>query len=244
MNQGARTHAAASKRQPPSTSNTTDSALSATGSRSDPTSEPAPEEHPGAYYEPPRSTATDDELLAAHVARSDPGAFTELTRRHRSRLWSVAGAILRNPQDADDAVQDAMLRAFTHAKTFRAESSVYVWLRTLTVNASITLAAKRTRLARRTTGHDPSFTPDRSAGAAIRLVELDELVRQVLSELPDDQRGAFVMVQLLDLPVAQVAELQMVQPATIYTRVHRARLHLVTSLDYRQVLELLRHLDP
>ena len=112
---------------------------------------PLPHPRPtGAFYEPQEDAAsTDAELLAAHVARADPTAFSELTRRHRSRLWAVASAILRDPQDADDAVQDAMLRAFVHAGTFRGESSVYVWLRTLTVNVSTTSAAKRARLAKR-----------------------------------------------------------------------------------------------
>lgn len=186
---------------------------------------------------------SDAELLRTHVEGTDPYAFTELIRRHRSRLWAVAGAILRDPQDADDAVQEATLRAVKYARGFRGESSVYVWLRTLTVNAATTMAAKRARLARRIIGQDPSFTPDRAATRASSTVELDELLRWALSEVPDDQRAAFVLVQLLDMPVEQVAELQGVRPATVYTRIYRARLQLVTLLDYRQVIDLLRGLD-
>lgn len=198
----------------------------------------------GPFYEPDwAEAATDAELLAAHVAGSDPSAFTELIRRHRSRLWVVAGAILRNPQDADDAVQDAMLRAFIHAPRFRGDSSVYVWLRTLTINVSTSMATKRARLAGRTISQDTSFKPDPATAEATSAVELDELLRRALSEVPEDQRNAFVLVQLLDMPVGEVAELQMVRPATIYTRVYRARLRLVELLDYRQVIDLLHHVD-
>lgn len=193
--------------------------------------------------EPSQDAPSDTELLRIHVAGTDPYAFTELIRRHRARLWAVAGAILRDPQDADDAVQEATLRALKYAHGFRGESSVYIWLRTLTVNVATTMAAKRVRLARRIADQDPSLTPDQAATRANSTIELDELLRWALSEVPDAQRAAFVLVQLLDMPVEQVAELQGVRPATVYTRIHRARLHLVTLLDYRQVIDLLHRLD-
>lgn len=198
----------------------------------------------GAFGEPQvDAAASDAELLTAHLRGTDPGAFTELTRRHRTRLWAVAGAILSNPQDAEDAVQDAMLRAFVHAGTFRGESSVYVWLRALTVNVSTTLAAKRARLASRTTSQDPGYKPDRSAYEATSAIDLDELLRHALLQVPEEQRTAFVLVQLLDVPAAEVAHLQNVRVKTIYTRIHRARLRLVELLDYKQVIELLRRID-
>ena len=186
---------------------------------------------------------SDAQLLAAHVAGTGPYAFTELTRRHRSRLWGAACAILRDPQDAEDAVQDALLRAFVYAKTFRGESSVYSWLRTLTVNVSISLAAQRARRATHTTSQNSSCTPDPATAAALGMVELDELLRRALDGIPEDYRNAFVLVQLLDLPVSEVAELQRVRPATVYTRVYRARLRLVELLDYRQVIDLLHRTE-
>lgn len=208
------------------------------------TTEPMPpRRQPAPLDEALEDLSPDAQLLAAHIAGTDPYAFTELTRRHRSHLWRAACAILRDPQDAEDAVQDAMLRAFVHAKTFRGESSVYVWLRTLTVNVSTSLAAKRTRHAIHTTSHNSSYISDPATAAAFGTVELDELMRRALGEIPEDYRDAFVLVQLLDMPVREVAELQRVRPATIYTRVYRARLRLVELLDYRQVIDLLHQTD-
>ncbi|MDQ3456999.1 MAG: RNA polymerase sigma factor SigM, partial [Actinomycetota bacterium] len=55
-------------------------------------------------------TASDNALLAAHV-EGHPEAFNELVRRHRDRLWAVALRTTRNPEDAADAVQEALISA-------------------------------------------------------------------------------------------------------------------------------------
>ena len=188
-------------------------------------------------------TLTDAQLLAAHAAGDDPRAFDELAQRHRGQLWAVAYDILRHPQDADDAVQEAMLRASRHAKGYCGRASVYIWLRKITINQSTSIAAQRTRLASRVSDQDPSNQHDRGAVNARTTIELDELLRQVLAELPEHQRTAFVLVQLLDMPVEDVAGLQLVHPTTVYTRIYRARQHLVERLDYRQVIDLLRRID-
>jgi RNA polymerase sigma-70 factor (ECF subfamily) len=62
----------------------------------------------------------DAELLARHVA-GDPTAFTTLIQRHRDRLWAVALRTTQNPEDAADALQDALLSAFRRADTFHGD---------------------------------------------------------------------------------------------------------------------------
>ena len=66
---------------------------------------------------------SDAELLAAHVD-GDPMAFTELVRRHKDRLWSVALRTVGDPEEASDALQDALISAYRRAETFRGESAV------------------------------------------------------------------------------------------------------------------------
>ena len=78
----------------------------------------------------------DAALLAAHVA-GDPAAFGELFNRHRDRLWAVAVRITGNPEDAADALQDAMISAFQRAESFRGQSAVTTWLHRIVVNACL-----------------------------------------------------------------------------------------------------------
>lgn len=80
---------------------------------------------------PPR----DDELLARHVD-GDPDAFGELVNRHRNRLWGVALRTLGNPEDAADALQNALLSAHRGAAGFRGGSAVTTWLHRIVVNAA------------------------------------------------------------------------------------------------------------
>ena len=96
----------------------------------------------------PRSTAlgcatmeelaatSDAELLSLHVA-GDPHAFSLIVERHRDRLWAVALRTTGDPDDAADALQEALIRAFQRASQFRGESAVTTWLHRIVVNASL-----------------------------------------------------------------------------------------------------------
>ncbi|MFM8239604.1 MAG: sigma-70 family RNA polymerase sigma factor, partial [Actinomycetota bacterium] len=88
------------------------------------------------------SSATDAELLASHCS-GDPEAFTELVKRHRDRLWAVALRTTGDPEEASDAVQDALISAYRRADQFRGESAVTTWLHRIVVNASLDRMRRR-----------------------------------------------------------------------------------------------------
>src|SRR5258707_2315844 len=79
---------------------------------------------------------SDADLLRRHVA-GDPDAFGELFLRHRDRLWAVAVRTLADPEEAADALQDAMISAFRRAGSFRGDSAVTTWLHRIVVNACL-----------------------------------------------------------------------------------------------------------
>ncbi|MBN9753929.1 MULTISPECIES: sigma factor [unclassified Pseudonocardia] len=94
----------------------------------------------------PRAPApvADADLLRAHL-EGDPQSFNELIRRHRTLLRIVALRVLENHHDADDAVQDGLLRAFRGAHTYAGRSSVGAWLRTIIENTARTAVRNRQR---------------------------------------------------------------------------------------------------
>ena len=102
-------------------------------------------------------TRSDAELLRRHWPGTD--AFGLLFRRHKDRLWAVALRIACDPDDAADALQEAMISAFRRADDFRGESAVTTWLHRIVVNASLDLL--RRRAARRSVGWsgDPDELP-------------------------------------------------------------------------------------
>src|SRR5215468_3508097 len=79
---------------------------------------------------------SDVELLKLHVD-GDPNAFGELFLRHKDRLWAVAIRTLSDPEEAADALQEAMISAFRRAGSFRGESAVTTWLHRIVVNARL-----------------------------------------------------------------------------------------------------------
>src|SRR3954467_3540028 len=85
---------------------------------------------------------SDADLLRAHGA-GEPGAFAELVRRHRDRLWAVALRTIGDREEAADAVQDALLAAHRNAARFRGESAVTTWLHRIVVNACLDRIRRR-----------------------------------------------------------------------------------------------------
>ena len=85
-----------------------------------------------------------DEMLASKAKSGDTDAFVELSKRHATRVFQAAYRVTRNRQDAEDALQDALLNAFTHMKNFEGRSSFSTWLTRIAINSALmTLRKKR-----------------------------------------------------------------------------------------------------
>jgi RNA polymerase sigma-70 factor (ECF subfamily) len=170
--------------------------------------------------------AKDRELLARHLA-GDPNAFGDLVRRHQDRLWRVALRTLGNPDDAADAVQDALVSAYRAAGGYRGDAAVTTWLHRIVVNACLDLVRRRS--ARPTTPLD-------EASAALTAVdelgprETAHLVLDALRRLPIEQAAAVVLVDVEGFPVAQAAAILEVPEGTVKSRCARARGRLAELL--------------
>jgi len=176
------------------------------------------------------SPRSDAELLAAHTA-GDPDAFAELVRRHQNRLWSVALGTLRDPDDAADAVQDALISALRAAGGYRGDAAVTTWLHRIVVNACLDrLRRKRVR----PTLELPREGPREPADPRDRIAEQDTVVvvREALSELGADQRAAITLVDLHGYSVAEAAEIIGVPQGTVKSRCARGRLQLAVLLGH------------
>src|SRR6266436_6638764 len=132
---------------------------------------------------------SDQELLRRHVA-GDTEAFGELFRRHRDRLWAVALRTVCDPEEAADALQDAMISAFRRASSFRGDSAVTTWLHRIVVNAC--LDRMRRKAAR------PATT-----GAGEQALEIAAVARALPDPSADSDVALDVMSALRLLPPDQ-----------------------------------------
>jgi RNA polymerase sigma-70 factor (ECF subfamily) len=174
---------------------------------------------------------TDAELLRRHVA-GDNEAFGELFRRHRDRLWAVALRTVCDPEEAADALQDAMISAFRRAADFRGESAVTTWLHRIVVNAS--LDRLRRRAAR------PAVPAEEQTFEALVALDTDPAhatdtrldVDAALRLLPPPQRAALVVVDMLGFSVADAAVILDISPGTVKSRCARARARLLPHVAH------------
>ncbi|BDX35336.1 putative alternative RNA polymerase sigma factor SigM [Mycobacterium antarcticum] len=169
---------------------------------------------------------TDAELLAAHVA-GDRYAFEELFYRHHRQLYRLAVITSRNPDDAADALQDAMLSAHRNAATFRHDASVGSWLYRIVVNASLD------RL-RRNRFHSSAPLDDDvwHLGDPAPRVDTTLVIERALLRLPLEQRAVVVAVDMQGYSVAEAARLLGVPEGTVKSRRSRARAKLAKTLEY------------
>jgi RNA polymerase sigma-70 factor (ECF subfamily) len=182
----------------------------------------------------PEAEPSDRDLLRRHCT-GDATAFGILFTRHRERLWAVALRTLGDPEEAADALQDAMISAFRRAGDFRGDSAVTTWLHRIVVNAC--LDRIRRRAARpAASGVDEPTLDALAAGSALADPSVDSDttldVLDALRTLGPEQRAVLVLVDMLGYPVADTAEILGISPGTVKSRCARGRARLLPLLAH------------
>ncbi len=185
--------------------------------------------------------ANSDRELVGRARARDPLAFELIMRRHNQRLYRLARALLRDPAEAEDVVQETYLRAFARLGDFVGPDGFGAWLGRIAVNEALGRLRRRARVV---PFERPGAPVDQDALAALasdrpgpeRLAanaELRRLLEQAIDGLPDDFRTVFMLRAVEGLGVAETAEVLSIPPATVKTRFHRARRLLQESLGSR-----------
>lgn len=188
----------------------------------------------------PRHTWTDDALVAA-AQRDDDRAFEILIRRYNRRLFRAARSVLRDDDAAEDAVQEAYLRAFAHLGRYRPTGSFPAWLTRIAINEAL-LQKRRSRrgmVSFDELGDDLTdaehhslaswlSTPDSSNDASAR-----QLLELAVDALPEHFRLVFVLRSVEQLSIAETAECLDIGEATVKTRLHRAQVRLRDDITQR-----------
>ena len=179
-------------------------------------------------------SAPADSVLAQRTAEGDEAAFEALMRRFNGKLFRVARSILKNEADAEDALQDAYLQAYRRIGDFRGEAQLGTWLTRIVINQALMRlrADRRDRVvvafnqADANGGDAATDVPDEKAespnDAAFR-AEIRRLLEHRIDELPLPMRTVLIMRDVEDMSVQETAESLGIPPATVRTRLFRAR---------------------
>ncbi len=185
--------------------------------------------------------ATPEHALVAGALAGHEAAVRELIRRLNPRLFRVARGIAESDAEAEEIVQEAYLKAFTHLEDFKGAASLATWVTRIAIN---------TALMRRR-GHSPHQEYDtvtetdapqvlafpghrpESPDAALGRTQIRALLEQAVAELPPDLRLSFLLHEVEGMSVLAVARDLSLNPVTVRTRVFRARRRLRAALERR-----------
>jgi RNA polymerase sigma-70 factor (ECF subfamily) len=188
-------------------------------------------------------TPTDHEIIR-RVRGGETRSFADLIDRHKDKAMTVAIRMLKNREDAEEAIQDAFVRAFRALNRFEERSSFSTWLYRIVFNVCSTTLSKRGELLQ-PDAHDGnegewnSEIPDvgEIPDAIVEQKEFRENVLDALNELPPLYGGMLTMFLLDDLSYEEIVKITGLPLGTVKARLFRARAMLRDAVLQRTDLK-------
>jgi RNA polymerase sigma-70 factor, ECF subfamily len=186
-----------------------------------------------------REQCSDQSLVSAAIA-GDVTAFTALCRLHSPRLFRTIRQITRNHEDTEDALQDALMRAFVHLKSFDGRAQFATWLTRIALNSALMNLRKRKHYPAVSIDSDPQDEDrfvsreiaDRADDPECRLLknETTERVSRAIAELDPVPRVAMEFWTFDELSAREGAQRLNISKAAFKSRLSRARAQLRREL--------------
>ncbi|PJZ68946.1 RNA polymerase subunit sigma-70 [Leptospira perolatii] len=173
-----------------------------------------------------KQTLRDKEIqLLKKIKEGDDSAYIELTGPYRERLYRKAISMVKDGDDAEDIVQDALISGYRSIRNFRAESGVYTWLYRIVVNKSKDLLAKRKR-AKENSIDDSEFQfTDARLGFEKKIELSDEsnyLINKI-NQLEDIYKEVIELRYFEEMSYSQIAEVLGCNIGTVKSRLFKAK---------------------
>ena len=166
--------------------------------------------------------------IIERVLTGDTGAFRLLVERHERLIFQFARNMLRNVEDAEDLTQEVFVAAFQHLATFDVKKSkLSTWLLTIARNRCCNRMKQRPV---NTPGNVDAVDRRPSPEKAVVQSEVWQHLAVALESLPLEQRTAFVLAEIQELPHAEIAAIEGIELGTVKSRVSRARERLRLAL--------------
>ncbi len=178
-----------------------------------------------------------DEEVVGRVLAGETALYEVVMRRYNQRLYRVAVSILRNDGEAEDVIQDAYVRAYTHLHQFEHRAKFSTWLTRIAVHEALARLRGRVRfesIEGTDEGEGQSMRwlksnkadPEQTASRA----EMNGVLERAISSLPDPYRLVFVLRDVEEMSTAETAEALGLTEDNVKTRLHRAHAMLRKQL--------------
>jgi len=174
------------------------------------------------------SSDTPEPTLLAAARRGDHAAYAELVERYQAAIFRLAFRILRRQADAEDATQEAFVRAYVHLDTYNDGFRFYTWLAAITSHYCYRLLRQRRTLTLPEDGHElhlPAFVDD-GPEMSVLLRERNQEIHRMLSALPERSRELLVLRHWHSLSYEELAAATNQSLSAVKSQLHRARREL------------------
>ena len=168
-----------------------------------------------------------DCTLVQRAREGDGGAFDELVVRYQKSLYYSIIRIVLNPEDANDIVQEAFIKAYRNLGSYNKQYRFYTWIYRIALNTALNVVQRR-RLREESLekkhediGFDPPSILNQAAEYDVK--EITEQVRTALEQLPFEMRSVLIMRVFDEMSYKEIAELLDVSVGTVMSRLNRAR---------------------
>lgn len=188
----------------------------------------------------------DDDRELVRLAKSgDKEAFELLVRRHQSRVFAVAGGILRNKQDVEDVAQQVFVKAYFSLKRFDQRAAFSTWLYKITVNECWDVLRKRkvrpllyeSDLSEEQAHEYNGFSEKASAPDVSDRLEARERVEKLLVDLDERDRLMLILKEVQGFSVEEIAEILEINGNTVKVRLFRARRRITEKVKRRDAVK-------
>lgn len=184
---------------------------------------------------------TNDIDLVRAAQRGDKRAFAQLVEKYEARVYNLARKMMRDPQDAEDVLQETFISVFRHLNDFQGDSSFSTWLYRIATNAALMkLRARKPpalSLDEPVEANGDELMPRQIVDWGITPEEAvlnDEIRAQMdaaVAALPESLRAVFILRDIEGLSVQETADVLGISVPNVKTRLHRARLMLREELS-------------
>jgi RNA polymerase sigma-70 factor (ECF subfamily) len=195
---------------------------------------------PNPHRLPSSVAGADEHLLVAAAKAGDTAAFEELVNRYERKIFRLTMNITGNREDAEDAMQDAFLKSYTHLQSFQGDSRFYTWLVRIAANEALMRLRKRRpnqfSLDEPIEGEDdmmPREIEDWGPSPEQRYAqtEMQEILNEVIEKLEPNFRTVFILRDVAELSTEETAQALGISVPAVKSRLLRARLSLRQKLD-------------
>ncbi|MBK6324391.1 MAG: sigma-70 family RNA polymerase sigma factor [Chloroflexi bacterium] len=170
----------------------------------------------------------EEQVWLDEARQGDKAAFGKLIEAYQTPVYNLAYRMLNNAGEAEEAAQEAFIRAYTRLDSYDPAHKFSTWMLSITSNYCIDIIRKRRALLLsidEPLPPHPALMSDNSKGPEAQVVmnEQQEMVQALLSELPEDYRETVVLRYWYDLSYEEIAEMMDTTVSAIKSRLFRAR---------------------